>query len=376
MNTAWTFPFTPQPPAWSLDLAGLVARFPWMQTMATCQQEPEWHAEGDVLTHTGMVLRELCAMSEWRALRPEERQIVFAAALFHDMAKPQKTRIEEGKLRSKGHARAGALMARHVCLTDLPEVPFAAREMIAGLVRYHGVPAYFLDRPEPERALISASMLCRLDLLCILATADARGRLTQSRDDMPERIELFREAAVELACLAAPYRFPNDHSRVAYFRTHGMLLGTELFDDSRCCVTLMSGLPAAGKDSWVRAHGGDLPVISLDELRTDLDVEPGEDQSAVIAAAKEEARTYLRQRRDFIWNATNTSRMLRDSLTNLFFAYHARLRIIYCEAPRAAIHERNSRRPRPVPAEVIDRLAARLEVPDCSEAHLVEYCVS
>ncbi len=80
MSATWTFPFCPEPPAWVLDFDGLVHYFPWMQTLATCQQEPEWHAEGDVLTHTGMVLRELCAMQEWRGLPAEERQMVFAAA--------------------------------------------------------------------------------------------------------------------------------------------------------------------------------------------------------------------------------------------------------------------------------------------------------
>jgi putative nucleotidyltransferase with HDIG domain len=375
MSTTWKFPFTPEPPSWSLDFDGLQRRFSWMQTLAACQQEPEWHAEGDVLTHTGMVLRELCAMEEWRGLAEEERHIVFAAALLHDIAKPQKTKLEDGKLRSKGHARAGALMARHLCMTELPEIPFAAREMIVGLVRHHGVPAYFLDRADPDRALISASMICRLDLLCILATADARGRVTKARDDMPERVALFREAAIEQGCLTGSYRFANDHSRVAYFRTPEMLPATELFDDSRCCATILSGLPAAGKDSWIRTHAGDTPVISLDGLRGVLDVNPGEDQSAVIATAKEEARGYLRQRRDFIWNATSTSRMLRDSLANLFLAYHARLRIVYCEAPLALMRERNGRRARPVPPEVIGRLIERLEVPDCTEAHEVDYRV-
>ncbi len=289
------------------------------------------------------------------------------------MAEPEKTRIEDGKLRSKGHARAGAQMARHLCMTDLPAIPFAAREMIVGLVRYHGMPAYFLDRADPERAIISASMLCRLDLVSILAMADARGRVTRSRDDMPERVGLFREAAIEQGCLDAPYRFANDHSRVAYFRMPEMQATVERFDDTRCCATILSGLPAAGKDSWIRAHAGENPVISLDGLRADLDVEPGEDQSAVIAAAKEEARKHLRARRDFIWNATNTSRMLRDSLTNFFLGYHARLQIIYCEVPLAEIRERNGRRQRPVPGEVIDRLAARLEVPDLTEAHAVAY---
>ena len=168
MNTQWQFPCVPKAPHWSLDFAALLGRFPWLAAMGQCQQEAEWHGEGDVLTHTRMVLEQLCAMDEWRALPRDDRHIVFAAALFHDMAKPKQTRLEEGKIRSKGHARHGAQMARLTCMVDLPEIPFSAREMIVGLVRYHGVPAYFLDRPDPVRTLLNASLLCRLDLLCIL----------------------------------------------------------------------------------------------------------------------------------------------------------------------------------------------------------------
>jgi hypothetical protein len=32
---------------------------PWCWAMANCAQDAEWHSEGDVWTHTKMVLRQL-----------------------------------------------------------------------------------------------------------------------------------------------------------------------------------------------------------------------------------------------------------------------------------------------------------------------------
>ena len=40
----------------------------WARDMAACQQDAQWHAEGDVWTHTKMVCAELKRLPEWPAL--------------------------------------------------------------------------------------------------------------------------------------------------------------------------------------------------------------------------------------------------------------------------------------------------------------------
>ena len=79
--------------------------------MQDCPQDPEHHAEGDVLTHVRLVCEALTEMEAWRRLEPQERSIIFAAALLHDVAKPACTRMEDGRLRSPKHAVRGAQMA-------------------------------------------------------------------------------------------------------------------------------------------------------------------------------------------------------------------------------------------------------------------------
>jgi len=99
--------------------------------------------------------------------------------------------------------------------------PFEIRERIVALVRHHGLPATLLDKPCPQRAIITASMTAPCDLLAILAEADARGRVLIGADDSRDRIQLFRKTCVENECLDRPYRFASDHSRVRYFKTPG-----------------------------------------------------------------------------------------------------------------------------------------------------------
>jgi len=53
---------------------------PWARAMAECQQDAGRHAEGDVWTHTRMVLAELEQLTEWLSLnRDTQSKLAFAA---------------------------------------------------------------------------------------------------------------------------------------------------------------------------------------------------------------------------------------------------------------------------------------------------------
>jgi predicted kinase len=95
-----------------------------------------------------------------------------------------------------------------------------------------------------------------------------------------------------------------------------------------------------------------------------------------IDRAHEHAKGHLRARESFIWNATNTTSRLRGGLIDLFAAYGARIRIVYCEASRAEMAMRNARRRKPVPECVIEKLLDHLDVPDLTEAHEVVCAVN
>lgn len=375
-------PGCPEPPDFRVDRARLLAALPALASLDGCAQDPIHHAEGDALTHTLLVCEALAALPAFRAEEEATRQLLFAAAALHDLGKAERsTRDAEGRVHSAGHAARGAVLARRALIALDPAFPVLAREAVVALVREHPLPAVLVEKPGPlaRRRAIELSQTLRCDVLALLAEADVRGRCCDDQRELLDRVELFRELCRELGCLDRPRAFPSAAARVAYFRSENLGRDPALEvgpDESRCEVVLLSGLPGAGKDHHLaRAHPA-LPVVSLDRLRTALGVDPRDAQGQIGELAREQAREHLRAARSFAWSATNLTRRLRARLCELFFAYRARVRIVYVEAPLPELLRRNRVRPGGgVPERVIRHLLDELGLPDLREAHAVEHLV-
>ena len=357
----------PAPPDWRLDWPAVDDVLPCVSDLRGCRQDAEHHAEGDVWVHTRMVCEALVAGEEWRGLDAEERLELFAAALLHDIGKPARTRVEDGRIRSPGHSVLGARMARRI-LWEMG-APLGWRERVCSLVRYHQAPFFLVDQADAERRAITMSMLLRCDRLGMLARADASGRVSASRDRILDQVELFEEFCREVGVLERPFPFASDHSRFLYFRRADRDPRYAAYDDTTFTVTLLSGLPASGKDHWAARSG--LPSVSLDELRAELGIPAKAMQGRVVSAARERAQQFLRRQEPFVWNATNLNRDRRAHLISMFAGYGARVEIVYLEASPEALQARNAARGRPVPAAAVERMLRTWDVPDLTEAHAV-----
>jgi predicted kinase len=131
----------------------------------------------------------------------------------------------------------------------------------------------------------------------------------------------------------------------------------------------MSGLPGAGKDTWLARHRPDLPVVSLDGIRANLDIEPTENQGEVIQQARDQCREHLRAGTDFALNATNIIHQTRKQWVDLAADYGARVEMVYLEPDLLTLYEQNARRARKVPRAVVEQMVEKLEPPTWAEAH-------
>jgi len=366
----------PEAPSFAVDWAALDARFEFVRRMKDTPQDAIHHAEGDVWIHTKMVCEAMESLDVFRALSEEARGIAFASAVLHDVAKPFCTKTtEEGRITSQGHSTKGALTARRI-LWELG-VPFAQREAIVANVRHHQVPFWLFDREDPMRLLATLSQTARCSLLALVAEADARGRVCADQERILLNVDLFREYCKEHGCFETPLAFPSAHGRFLWFGGRQKDRLHAPHEDFRCEVVLMSGFPGAGKNHYVEQHFAGWPVVSLDQLRAELDVDPSDNQGGIVQKAREEAREHLRAGRSFVWNATNVSKRIRERNIRLFADYGAKIRIVYVEVPEATLYAQNRARPREavVPERVIQDMIDRWEVPDLTEAHEVTYAV-
>ena len=364
----------PDAPGWRPDWEGLLDAFPVLAPLALVPQTARFHGEGDVLTHTRMVVETLVASPRWRRLDRPARRIVFLAALLHDIGKAKTTtETPDGALTSRGHSARGVRMARRL-LWEL-EVPFREREEIVNLIRYHQCPFWAFERDDRDRLIREISLNVPCDRLAILADADARGRICSDMESITTAIALFEELAESLDCWETPARFATDHARFLYFRDKWPTPEYAPHEDFNGHITILSGLPGAGKDHYIGKRHADRPVISLDRIREECGVHPGKrKQGPVVRISRDGAREHLRTGTPFVWNATNVSLGIRRQVVDLAWRYHAEIELVYIEPSMADLFAQNRNRNAAVPDKVIwDLMDHRLDVPDPWEAHQVTY---
>lgn len=360
-----------------IDWDSLESSFQWLRDMKDVPQDEEWHAEGDVLTHTKMVVEALLSLPEFKVLDEQDKHILFASAILHDVEKRSTTIKEEidGRMRvvSPRHAKKGEFTARKILYTDIP-TPFLVREQITKLVRLHGLPLWAIQKNDPKKEVIYASQVVNTQHLSMLAKADVLGRICKDQEETLLKIELFNELCVENDCFRKPRYFKSNYGRYLYLNKLDSSPDYVPFDDLKFDVIVMCALPGSGKDTYIDRHF-QLPVLSLDDIRREHRIDPTDKKKNgwVLQLGKEKAKEYMRSKTSFVFNATNITSEMRSKWISLFTDYGARVKIYYIEVPYKELLSQNHNRKHKVPENVIENLIRKLEIPNPKEAHEIYY---
>jgi tRNA nucleotidyltransferase (CCA-adding enzyme) len=163
---------------WLRELGAIAQLFPEIQTLIDVPQDKEWHPEGDVFVHTGLVADRARELIDDL---PYAKQVtVMLAAIAHDFGKPATTEFIEGRLRSRGHEEAGvAPTERFLDRLNIHTLDgYDVRAQVIALVRDHLKPGEFFKKREEvgDGAFRRLARKCELDLLYRVAKADSLGR--------------------------------------------------------------------------------------------------------------------------------------------------------------------------------------------------------
>jgi tRNA nucleotidyltransferase (CCA-adding enzyme) len=179
--------------AWGM----LPAIAPELLPLASTAQDPEWHPEGDVWTHTLLAVDQAAGLLD--GLDHARALTVMLAALCHDLGKPSTTRLEEGRIRSRGHEEAG--VAPTLALLERWNVHtlggYDVRAQVVALVADHLKPGQLYDDRDrvSDGAIRRLARRCEPDLLDRVARADCLGRTGQHP---PLAMDWFRARVAQL----------------------------------------------------------------------------------------------------------------------------------------------------------------------------------
>lgn len=147
-----------------------------IRNLKGCEQNPEWHPEGDVFRHTCYVHRAMMVIiSEMNSVSEIEKEILEYSAIYHDVGKPICSTNENGKIRSHGHDAVGEA----ITITTLSKHESVTK--IASLVRHHMIHCDKKIGQKGVNRLLSKLHVPFWMLYCLCA-ADMLGRPPRNPD--------------------------------------------------------------------------------------------------------------------------------------------------------------------------------------------------
>lgn len=167
--------------------------FNMLNDLKYVEQNRKYHPEGDVFSHTLMVVDEAAR----RKNKSKDHRVLLWAALLHDIGKAPTTRIIKGKITSYNHEKVGSLMAYEFLKEFTNDDKFIKK--VCSMVRWH-MEALYVIKDLPFSNI--KHMLKEVDLeeIALLNLCDrlGRGEMTEEKiEGEIKGIKIFMEKCKE-----------------------------------------------------------------------------------------------------------------------------------------------------------------------------------
>lgn len=345
--------------------------FPLLERFEETPQDAIWHAEGNVLIHTGMVLDETYKLIDENDLSKDDQVILILSALLHDISKPTTTYAEHVERENRVCVKATKheIIGRDYLtykLLNLGINEYVYKKVIS-LVAYHNIPKMLVIRNNGKSEYIKHLQMVDYKLMYLLEVADIKGRICHDTEQQLQYLEEYKMFCEEysqeitdsyndvvgtyLMSINEMYSLDEAEHKLWNYKEHSH-------------VTVLCGIPASGKSSNAKGK-----IISLDEIRKEIGDTNYKKSAEVLLIAKERLKECLRNKEDVTYDATNYRKDFRKKIFDLCHAYHARVTVHLVLKPVSACLRDNKDRPNPVDDDYIMHQAARFEYPEYGEYH-------
>lgn len=356
---------------------------PELQLLNSCTQEPKHHSEGSVLVHAQMAMTEVLKLMD-QVEKQEDKVALYIATFLHDIGKPSTWAIspKHGRIIAYGHDKAGVPIANNFLKKYFPEFDYKRREQILRLIEYHMQPRMLMKDGTTDNKLKLISLAVNTKLLYLLSTADTLGRIAEDMSGC-ELLAKFKIECERLDIWDKPYVISNS----GFMSNHGysnarwniLMHGAPETDETmqeaeelimtqvpRFQLLLLVGAPGSGK-STIREQlvnqSPDVVVISMDDRRKELtgDANDQSRNNEVFSWQQREVYKAMKAKKNVVVDATNTTKKLRKVLWDIGRRYGAACGAFYWDLPLETLLERNAKREKRVPDEVVKRFYDTME---------------
>jgi len=197
-----------------LDDTGWLELFPQLNTLKGIPQDPIWHPEGDVWTHTNYVTDAAVEIADREKLSEKDRTVLIFASLCHDLGKPATVADVNGRWIAPGHPEAG-VEPTIAFLTSIG-APKDIIAQVVPLVKEHMAHLNQIGHRSIKRLALRLEP-ATIELLSLVMDADSSGRppLPKGMPDKAQELIMMAHQLRVQESVPTPIINGNDLMRLA-----------------------------------------------------------------------------------------------------------------------------------------------------------------